>query len=283
MNTHTAQLVLAITWTQSAFAVVTPQNEAAVRLASAPLEMAVQHASKFKKDVALRNAAYAWLQDSPTTHGGDREAMRSEILALLYEMGDPVSLAFADVFVPESTTSPKRPHQPTAEECALAVVFQLPSAKDIEIMRFATMDDHVENLQSRAITRAIALRKELGMAEIPPPYTQWKSFPREREIALKWVLALVKEAPQGQELAGRLVERFELLSGLSSSLKDANINSNALSVPLPRLKKLPELTAPEPTPTPLNQKPASSTPWSLVTVLIVAAIGLLWLILKRRS
>lgn len=32
-----------------------------------------------------------------------------------------------------------------------------------------------------------------------------------------------------------------------------------------------------------NEEPASSTPWSIVVVLIVAACGLLWLLLKRRS
>jgi len=37
------------------------------------------------------------------------------------------------------------------------------------------------------------------------------------------------------------------------------------------------------TPTPSVEKPTSSTPWSVVVVLIVAAIGLLWFLLKRRS
>lgn len=32
-----------------------------------------------------------------------------------------------------------------------------------------------------------------------------------------------------------------------------------------------------------SEDPASSTPWSIIVVLIVAAIGLLWLLLKRRS
>lgn len=36
------------------------------------------------------------------------------------------------------------------------------------------------------------------------------------------------------------------------------------------------------TPTP-SEEPASSTPWSIIVVLIVAACGMLWLLLKRRS
>ena len=32
-----------------------------------------------------------------------------------------------------------------------------------------------------------------------------------------------------------------------------------------------------------GEEPASSTPWSIIVVLIVAALGLLWLLLKRRS
>jgi hypothetical protein len=45
-----------------------------------------------------------------------------------------------------------------------------------------------------------------------------------------------------------------------------------------------ESNAPEakPTATP-SEEPASSTPWSIIVVLIVAASGLLWLLLKRRS
>lgn len=39
--------------------------------------------------------------------------------------------------------------------------------------------------------------------------------------------------------------------------------------------------APEAKPTTANEEPASSTPWSIIVVLIVAATGLLWLVLKR--
>lgn len=45
-------------------------------------------------------------------------------------------------------------------------------------------------------------------------------------------------------------------------------------------KKAPETNPTEPTP---GEEPTSSTPWSIIVVLIVAALGLLWLLLKRRS
>lgn len=47
---------------------------------------------------------------------------------------------------------------------------------------------------------------------------------------------------------------------------------------LPTQNKEPEVRL-----TTTSEEPASSTPWSIVVVLIVAAIGLLWLLLKRRS
>ena len=42
-------------------------------------------------------------------------------------------------------------------------------------------------------------------------------------------------------------------------------------------------SAPDAKPSPPIKEPTSSTPWSVVAVLIVAAIGLLWLLLKGRK
>lgn len=47
----------------------------------------------------------------------------------------------------------------------------------------------------------------------------------------------------------------------------------------PSPKKTPSA---KPAPTP-SKEPTSSTPWGIIVVLIVAALGLLWLLLKRRS
>lgn len=48
----------------------------------------------------------------------------------------------------------------------------------------------------------------------------------------------------------------------------------------PPTPKAPEAKPTQPT---LSEEPTSSTPWSIIVVLIVAALGLLWLLLKRRS
>jgi hypothetical protein len=53
-----------------------------------------------------------------------------------------------------------------------------------------------------------------------------------------------------------------------------------LIVPSPATKKTPEAKS---TATKLSEEPTSSTPWSIIVVLIVATSGLLWLLLKRRS
>ncbi len=47
----------------------------------------------------------------------------------------------------------------------------------------------------------------------------------------------------------------------------------------PSPKKEPEA---KPAPAP-SEEPPESTPWSIIVVLVVVAIGLLWLLLKRRS
>jgi hypothetical protein len=62
---------------------------------------------------------------------------------------------------------------------------------------------------------------------------------------------------------------------------------------LPRVTTLPLPSVQPPTPTkspeakpstsPPSEEPASSTPWSIIAVLIVAAIGLLWLLVKKRK
>lgn len=52
---------------------------------------------------------------------------------------------------------------------------------------------------------------------------------------------------------------------------------------LPSVKPLPVPISSEAKPSVTSDEPTSSTPWSVVVVLIVAAIGLLWLLLKRRT
>ncbi len=53
--------------------------------------------------------------------------------------------------------------------------------------------------------------------------------------------------------------------------------------PLPAIQSETPKKSPETKSTTPSEDPTSSTPWSIIVVLIVAAIGLLWLVLKRRS
>ena len=58
------------------------------------------------------------------------------------------------------------------------------------------------------------------------------------------------------------------------------------SLPPPRLPKTvadANTKAPEAKPTASVEDPTSSTPWSIIVVLIVAATGLLWLLVKKRN
>jgi hypothetical protein len=60
---------------------------------------------------------------------------------------------------------------------------------------------------------------------------------------------------------------------------DAPKTTTSVAAPKQSALKTPEAKPPS---TP-SEEPASSTPWSIIGVLIVAAIGLLWLVLRRRS
>ena len=75
--------------------------------------------------------------------------------------------------------------------------------------------------------------------------------------------------------------------GLTPAQVVASVPSDAVTYPSqspkvqpPAPKHAPEAKPPKLTP---NEEPTSSTPWSVVAVLIVAATGLLWLLLKNRK
>jgi len=85
---------------------------------------------------------------------------------------------------------------------------------------------------------------------------------------------------------------FERSAGSLASAQFSDGKSSRLGaepqVPSPPTSHLPSPSTPKqvlelmPAST-LHEEPASSTPWSIIVVLIVAATGLLWLMLKRRS
>lgn len=76
-------------------------------------------------------------------------------------------------------------------------------------------------------------------------------------------------------------EELELLTDSktdTSTASDQRTKQTVLAPPT--AKKINEAKSAAPTP---SEEPKSSTPWSVVVVMIVAALGLLWLVLKRRS
>ena len=81
-----------------------------------------------------------------------------------------------------------------------------------------------------------------------------------------------------QTEAAEAIRRFEDAQTMQSpSPKESDARETKLPTQAPKLPKTkPVASAP-------NEEPASSMPWSAVVVLIVAAIGLRWLLLKRRS
>lgn len=91
-----------------------------------------------------------------------------------------------------------------------------------------------------------------------------------------------------------IIQRDQMIEKLGAELKlpkppswDAPTQSSSGAVPSnvaspksPIPKKAPEAKSPAPTP---SEEPTSSAPWSTIVGLIVAAIGLLWLLLKSRK
>lgn len=97
-----------------------------------------------------------------------------------------------------------------------------------------------------------------------------------------------RKAQVFQLFEGNEVSRnFRILDGIDGEVvrKTESVLASKLpnsSLPMVSPQSLEQAPDAKLTPTPTEQ-PASSTPWSIIVVLIVAAIGLLWLLLKNRK
>ncbi len=103
------------------------------------------------------------------------------------------------------------------------------------------------------------------------------------------VLEVAKSIPPdraelAQKVASRIRDSIQLTSQLSpatsqggSAVPSSHEQKSQTTKPAPT-PKAPEAKSPA-----ASEEPTSSTPWSVIAVLIVAAIGLLWLLLKRRT
>jgi hypothetical protein len=99
----------------------------------------------------------------------------------------------------------------------------------------------------------------------------------------------------GERLKGETPKVELKRSSLPKTPSASPLPVGEVSTQQPPTKQTPSVTFSsnvKPSPTPkaavakavtTNEEPTSSTPWSVVTVLIIAAIGLLWLILKKRK
>jgi hypothetical protein len=90
---------------------------------------------------------------------------------------------------------------------------------------------------------------------------------------------------------GNITEDSRAEKGVSGALKLVSTGISSKKPPTPDTtspesnlspasKKAPEVKSSPPS---RSEEPISATPWSLIIVLIAAALGLLWLLLKRRS
>jgi hypothetical protein len=132
------------------------------------------------------------------------------------------------------------------------------AAKLLEELSNSLRNTELQEIQRDQIARAIDRVK--AFQANPPPYLS----PKWREAAAQLQSAFNKWAKTPQQSATQQTEPNEKPSVI-------------VQPPAPRT---PEAKPTVPTP---SEEPTSSTPWSIIIVLIVAAIGLLWLLVKKRK
>lgn len=107
----------------------------------------------------------------------------------------------------------------------------------------------------------------------------WKTF--RDQIVTRWhpepEITSFSAWPNVQAV---IAQHIQTVSKIDDPLQ-AHQSSNAVpGVQLPTPPKAPEA---KPAPSPPREEPTSSTPWSIIVVLIVAATGLLWMLVKNRK
>jgi hypothetical protein len=117
---------------------------------------------------------------------------------------------------------------------------------------------------------------ELYAGPIPPPPgfegADMKA-PKDWEADDKFI-ALTTEPRPAQ---GTLPPKYQAMNDKAQAEAAAQKSSPSIQYPAPK-----KATEAKPAPAP-SEGPTSSTPWSVIVVLIVAATGLLWLLLKGRK
>ncbi len=96
-------------------------------------------------------------------------------------------------------------------------------------------------------------------------------------------LLLTEDAPRVESLRNFTPKAAFAALHKSEPQSDQSSNKPPTTSSLPIVKPPSTAKAPEAKPSTSSEEPTSSTPWSVVAVLIVAASGLLWLLLKGRK
>ena len=133
----------------------------------------------------------------------------------------------------------------------------------------------IESEEALALVHRISRQGGRFVASAP----KWFVVPKGR---LPDVLKQAKREV-GFDSTGKMTVQT-LQAGSGTKLTTTNLDSPTATSQLPPVVRPPTPTkAHEVKPPILSEKPTSSTPWSIVAVLVVVAFGLLWLLLKKRK
>ena len=147
-------------------------------------------------------------------------------------------------------------------------------------MKFAQFEPNLSEPERARLAQVVIDGCKRAPRSLLPQNLLSLSAIRRTEITTFAATLLNDDDPSVKAAAQRLVE-------IGSPRDVPNSNKQAEPISLPNINatvQSPAPTkAPEPMPTAPSDGPTSSTSWSVIVVLIVAATGLLWLLLKRRS
>jgi hypothetical protein len=133
----------------------------------------------------------------------------------------------------------------------------------------------IESEEALALVHRISRQGGRFVASAP----KWFVVPKGR---LPDVLKQAKREVGFDSTGKMTVQTLQAGSGTKSTT--TNLDSPTATSQLPPVVRPPTPTkAHEVKPPILSEKPTSSTPWSIVAVLVVVAFGLLWLLLKKRK
>ena len=96
-------------------------------------------------------------------------------------------------------------------------------------------------------------------------------------------LLLTEDAPRVESLRSFTPKTAFAALQKSEPQSEKSSNKPPTTSTLPVVKPSPTPKPPEAKPKAVNEEPTTSTPWSIIVVLIVAATGLLWLLVKKRK